>query len=131
MNPDIWGPHAWYFLHAVAEAYPNDPTESDMEHYYTFFSTLRYTLPCPVCREHLKKVMEKTPIPLDSREQLRRWVIDIHNLVNQDLGRLEVDYEEAPFSMYTIPPTISVSLFRICVVLCSAFLLHFVFQEAL
>ena len=79
----------------------------------------------------LKKVMENTPIPLDSREQLRRWVIDIHNLVNQDLGRLEVDYEEAPFSMYTIPPTISVSLFRICVVLCSAFLLHFVFQEAL
>ena len=23
--PDIWGPHYWFFLHTVAESYPETP----------------------------------------------------------------------------------------------------------
>ncbi len=42
MNPDIWGNHAWQFLHAVAHSYPEEPTDADKEHYTELFMSLRY-----------------------------------------------------------------------------------------
>ena len=29
MNPEIWGPPAWMFLHSISLAYPKNPTDVD------------------------------------------------------------------------------------------------------
>lgn len=113
MNPDVWGPHAWTFLHAVAHAYPDDPTETDKEHYTNLFLSLRYTLPCPTCQEHFRTVIQKYPIRLDSRRDLEEWVVDIHNEVNRNLGQDEYTYHEAKQHLLFIAPSISASLLAI------------------
>ena len=29
MEPEIWGPHAWQFLHSITLSYPDNPTFED------------------------------------------------------------------------------------------------------
>lgn len=109
MNPDIWGHHAWVFLHATAHAYPEDPTDADKEHYTNLFLSLRYTLPCPTCQEHFRTVIQKNPIRLDSRRDVEEWVVDIHNEVNRNLGQDEYSYSEAKRHLLSIAPSTSAS----------------------
>ena len=124
VNPDIWGPHAWIFLHAVAQEYPESPTDAEQEQYEKFFSSLRYTLPCPVCREHLTTHLQDHPPQLQSREALERWVVDIHNAVNVQFGQDELSYTDAASAMCTISPTIKSSLNRLCILLVICFIQH-------
>lgn len=110
MNPDIWGSHAWRFLHAVAHSYPENPTDADKEHYADLFLSLRYTLPCPVCQEHLREIIEKYPIKLDTRIELEHWVMDVHNQVNRQLGQPELSYEEIRRQLLFIAPSTSAQM---------------------
>ena len=52
MEPNIWGPSAWTFLHTIALQYPELPTDDDKKQYYIFFNSLKDVLPCPNCRMH-------------------------------------------------------------------------------
>ena len=54
MEPEIWGPNAWLFLHTVTFNYPKNPTVIDRNNYYDFFNSLQNVLPCPKCQEHFK-----------------------------------------------------------------------------
>jgi len=47
-----WGPYGWKFMHMVALAYPNSPTNEDKENYKTFFTILGNVLPCQLCADH-------------------------------------------------------------------------------
>jgi hypothetical protein len=96
-SPDTWGRQAWHFIHMVALSYPPKEVLNDdiKEKYYKFFESLGYTLPCPYCSQHFREKFEKTPPPLESREELFRWTVDIHNSVNRDNGKREISYEEA------------------------------------
>ena len=29
MDPLIWGPHAWFFLHSITLVYPDNPSEQE------------------------------------------------------------------------------------------------------
>ena len=94
MEPTIWGPHAWTFLHSITFQYPENPTDMEKQKYYTFFNSLKNTLPCPNCREHYAQNYEKIPIRLDTRNELIEWLIDIHNSVNTMIGKREYSYDE-------------------------------------
>ena len=52
MNPSIWGPKAWFFLHSVSFNYPDNPTKNDKVEYKRFFESIQYILPCDNCKEH-------------------------------------------------------------------------------
>ena len=82
MNPSIWGPKAWFFLHSITFNYPEYPSESDKEIYNDFFESLSHILPCEKCKYHYKDSLVKYPIQLDTRDELIQWMIDIHNDVN-------------------------------------------------
>lgn len=87
MNPNVWGPHAWIFLHFITLNYPKNPTEIDKYNMTTFFKSLEHVLPCDTCRLHYKdNIEEKYPLTdyiLSSRENLVKWLIDVHNVVNK------------------------------------------------
>jgi hypothetical protein len=34
LDPKIWGPHYWFFLHTLAMCYPNYPNEVTKKKYY-------------------------------------------------------------------------------------------------
>ena len=78
MEPNIWGPSAWIFLHTVTLQYPEKPTDDDKKKYYVFFNSLKDILPCPNCKIHYSESITKKPIQLESRKELFEWLIDIH-----------------------------------------------------
>jgi hypothetical protein len=85
MLPDLWGPCAWKFLHYITLDYPINPTPADKEHYYQFFESLQYVLPCGTCRKNLQEHLKNYPLTdsvLSSRESLVKWMINLHNIVN-------------------------------------------------
>lgn len=94
MDPNIWGSHAWLFLHTITLNYPENPTKFDKEHYKNFFENLSHVIPCDVCRDHYKQNIRKHPIQLESKESLAKWLHNIHNLVNVKNNKDEFEYEE-------------------------------------
>ena len=94
MEPNIWGNHAWLFLHTVTLHYPDNPTRFDKEKYKHFFESLSHVIPCDICRDHYKQNIKKFPINLDSKESLTRWLHKIHNLVNIKNGKEEFSYDK-------------------------------------
>ena len=94
MKNSQWGPSAWLFLHSVSFQYPEDPTDQDKNNYKIFFESLQNILPCPNCREHYQKNIQENPMNLESRESLIKWVIELHNIVNQKNSKKEYSYDE-------------------------------------
>ena len=97
IKPKIWGPHGWKFMHYVSLGYPDKPSESDKMNYKQFYYSLQNILPCEKCAQNYKHNLLKYPIDnhLVYRDTLVKWVIDIHNQVNKELGKKEYDYNEA------------------------------------
>jgi hypothetical protein len=94
--PSVWGPFFWHTVHIVALGYPKNPTYTDKKCAKEFYESLAYLLPCSICREHYREHLKKSPITtfLDSRTDLIKWTIQIHNHVNKMLGKLEWTLEE-------------------------------------
>lgn len=94
--PSVWGPFFWHTIHIVALGYPKSPTYTDKKCAKEFYESLAYLLPCAVCREHYREHITINPINtfLDSRTDLIKWTIQIHNAVNRKLGKLEWSLEE-------------------------------------
>ena len=89
MDARIWGPHAWFFLHSITFSYPDNPSEKEKIYFYNFFHSVSNILPCTICKNHFNEHLIKYPIEkfLSSRDSLVNWLIDIHNIVNQTLGK--------------------------------------------
>lgn len=95
MNPIYWGPAGWHFMHAVTMTYPEVPSDQDKERYRIFFESITAVLPCPACRRHYQENLKKLPIRLESRSDLFKWLIDIHNEVNKKNKKRILSYDEA------------------------------------
>lgn len=96
MKPTLWGPHMWYILHIITFDYPNNPTSFDKIAYRDFFTNLKNILPCKDCRKHYNQFITDYPITphLDRKTDLVKWLIQIHNFVNQSLGKKEYSTKE-------------------------------------
>ena len=94
--PSVWGPFFWHTMHIVALGYSKNPTYTDKKCAKEFYESLAFLLPCSICREHYKGYLQEKPIStfLDSRTDLIKWTIQIHNKVNQMLGKPEWTLEE-------------------------------------
>jgi hypothetical protein len=87
--PEVWGPFFWHTIHIVALGYPQEPNYSDKKAVKEFFESLQHLIPCPICRQHYTSHLAKLPISasIDSRSDLFRWTIELHNEVNEMLGK--------------------------------------------
>ena len=97
MNPKYWGPNYWKVLHSVSFNYPKNPSLNDKKKIKLFFYNLANTLPCIKCQKNYRRNIEINPIHknLGSRSDLIKWVIDLHNCVNLELGKKQLTYKEA------------------------------------
>jgi hypothetical protein len=94
----VWGPHGWQFLHYVSLGYPVNPTEEDKNNYRNFFISIKNILPCLLCSKHYEENYARMPLTndiLSNKELLVRWVIDIHNVVNESKNKPILAYDEA------------------------------------
>ena len=104
MKPAVWGKHVWYSIHFVALQYPLHPSEKDKTLYFEFYKSLGKVLPCAVCRKHFNVIWNQYPLTTDrlaSRSALFAWTVEVHNLVNEDLGKPRMELMRAE-RLYTI-----------------------------
>mgnify|MGYP000904851637 FL=1 len=96
MNPEVWGPGAWTFLHSITMYYPDNPTNEQKMNHKDFFENLQNILPCPTCSKHYYDNLKKYPLDeaLESKDKLTKWLIDIHNEVNKKNNKRTYSYEE-------------------------------------
>lgn len=85
----------WVALHALADAFPETPSDTDKQKIKEFFKLKAYFSPCETCGTHFQQVLEEFPIECDTGLQLSRWLINAHNIVNQRCGHPVLSYEEA------------------------------------
>lgn len=97
LNPQVWGPHFWFFLHTVALTYPDMPTETYKKKYYDFFYMLPLFLPDPAIAKRWGEWTDQYPVQpyLGSRDSLIRWVNYMHNRANRELGKDTIPLEES------------------------------------
>mgnify|MGYP001187129381 CR=1 FL=1 len=95
-NPGVFGPHFWFVLHSVSFFYPEYPDSSDMRRHKEFYESFVYMIPCDECKKHYRVLLTRYPIDghLDNREQLSRWVVFIHNKVNEKLNKPTMAYDD-------------------------------------
>lgn len=82
MQATEWGPGAWKFLHAITFAQNRHISPEQKQRLKQFFELIGYMLPCGVCQKHYRDYVRDHPVPVDDREQLSRWLVDLHNHVN-------------------------------------------------
>lgn len=90
MMTSIWGPALWLAIHTISFNYPIEPTEEQKKDYYKYFKNLQNVLPCRYCRENYAKNMQTHKLTKDvmkNRESLSRWVYELHEMVNKNLGK--------------------------------------------
>jgi len=95
MNQNIWGSSMWFSLHTITMNYPNNPTYIQKKDYKNFFNSLQYVIPCTVCRRNYQRHLKELPIEpaLTNRKTLVYWLIDIHNMVNSEIGKKIMSYK--------------------------------------
>ena len=87
LDQKIWGPSAWEFLHSIAFAYPENPTQEDKTAANNFIHSFACMLPCSVCKDHFKSNIKVLPVDVSTREKFFDWTVQLHNLVNKQLGK--------------------------------------------
>ena len=88
----IWGPALWHALHTISFNYPVEPNYENKRDYKQFFMSLANVLPCKYCRDNYKKNIKSEPTILNNavflnRESLSRWLYNLHNRINVNLGK--------------------------------------------
>jgi len=78
---DDWGSSIWKILHYSTLYSKNTPKYRTA--LKAFLSCLRFCIPCPKCRQHLKENLGRIPF---NENRLFEFTVDLHNLVNSQLG---------------------------------------------
>jgi hypothetical protein len=89
LDPKVWGPHYWFFLHTVAMCYPHRPNTTTKKKYYDFIHNFSLFIPIENMASHFSQLLDQYPVSpyLDSRDAFIRWTHFIHNKINQRLEK--------------------------------------------
>lgn len=89
LDPRIWGPHYWFFLHTVAMTYPHHPNSVTKKKYYEFIQSFPLFVPVEEISKKCETLIQEYPVTpyLDNRDSLIRWTHFIHNKVNEALEK--------------------------------------------
>jgi hypothetical protein len=102
LDPKIWGPHYWFFLHTLAMTYPQHPNSVTKKKYYEFIHNLPLFLPVEQISGEFSKLIDQYPITpyLDNRNSFVRWMHFIHNKINEKLEKPIVSYNDFLIQYY-------------------------------
>ena len=86
-DKNYWGPKAWEIMHIFSYSYPNNPTLTEKQNAFNFYSSIGHLLPCHNCQQHCIQYVTNNPPHINSREELINWVLNFHNEVNIRLNK--------------------------------------------
>lgn len=94
----VWGPKAWHILHAFSIGMNKEIKPEDRKCYYLFYHTFSELIPCAVCKSHYIDYFHHTYTIEEreiNRESIKRYVYELHNIVNEELGKPKISYKRA------------------------------------
>jgi hypothetical protein len=96
MRMDKVGPALWRGLHAITFDYPDTPSENQQRAAIALFESLQELLPCAACQKHYTGELRAHPVrsAVQGRDDLSKWLVDLHNRVNARLGKASMPYEQ-------------------------------------
>lgn len=95
ISKNTWSNPLWSLMHHCA--YYSKGDQRCQLFFKAFMSCLRYALPCSICRKHLIENLETFDIDKYclNVEGLFTYTVDLHNMVNKQLGKPIISLEEA------------------------------------
>jgi len=88
---NIWGPNLWTILHSAAERIGSKDLKrlplEEKRLWLGLLGSLRYSLPCPLCKRHYTNYLNTTPITAISCDLVRQWLYNLHIQVNTLTGK--------------------------------------------
>ena len=102
LDPDVWGPHYWFFLHTITMTYPKHPNASTKKKYYEFIHNLPLFIPVEKISGEFTKLLSKYPVApyLDTSESFIRWMHFIHNKINEKLEKPKITINDFYIKYY-------------------------------
>jgi FAD-linked sulfhydryl oxidase len=96
MDTQIWGPSFWKSLHLLSLAYPESPSQVDLDSHKQYLYALARVLPCPICRQHFQSYLSEVDIDsiLKNKDSFVRFLFSVHNDVNKRLNKKVWTYEQ-------------------------------------
>lgn len=96
-DPEVWGPHYWFFLHTIAESYPATPNSVIKRKYYDLIQNFPLFIPIEEMGNKFSDLIDKYPVSpyLDTKESFVRWVHFIHNKMNYLTGKKEISFRHS------------------------------------
>jgi hypothetical protein len=90
-----WGNRQWYWYHLISYTAPEQIDIPIQKIYIELLYYMTKLLPCPKCYNHFKEHVKNYPINFDSRNNMIKWFVDMHNEVNLSLNKKIYTLEEA------------------------------------
>jgi len=102
LDPNVWGPHYWFFLHTLALSYPHHPNSVTKKKYYELIQNMPLFIPIELIGNNFEKLLDEYPVTpyLDSRESFIKWTHFIHNKINEKLEKPKISLNEFYFRYY-------------------------------
>lgn len=96
LDPKVFGPHYWFFLHTISLNYPKYPNAVTKKKYYDFIQNLPLFIPIEKHASDFSKLLDEYPVSpyLDSRDSFVRWMHFIHNKINEKLEKRKISLSE-------------------------------------
>lgn len=96
LDPTVWGPPFWFFLHTLAISYPHHPNAVTKKKYYELIQNLPLFIPVESMGNDFNKLLDEYPVTayLDNRESLVKWMHFIHNKINEKLEKPKISINE-------------------------------------
>ena len=96
LDPKIWGPHYWFFLHTIAMSYPIHPNAVTKKKYYDFVQNIPLFIPVESMSGEFSKLLDQYPVQpyLDNKESFIRWMWFIHNKINLKLEKPQISLND-------------------------------------
>ena len=102
LDPKIWGPHYWFFLHTIAMSYPIHPNAVTKKKYYDFVQNIPLFIPVESMAGEFSKLLDQYPVQpyLDNKESFIRWMWFIHNKINIKLEKPQISLNDFYVNYY-------------------------------
>jgi hypothetical protein len=96
LDPKIWGPHYWFFLHTIAMSYPIHPNAVTKKKYYDFVQNIPLFIPVESMAGEFSKLLDQYPVQpyLDNKESFIRWMWFIHNKINKKIEKPQISLND-------------------------------------
>ena len=89
VDTKYWGKYFWYILHFISLNIENEHVDI----FKDLICSLKYILPCPVCREHFSNLLKNNDLIFKNKDECINILFNIHNQINNRLDNLVYNKE--------------------------------------